>query len=84
MGGISSSRPGPVIPASGSSSGHGARVQHTAPAGRGSFYSGPSTSLQSPASDMKPMRRLNEVKLDKMEMLQSVSRSGGDGAEGDA
>jgi hypothetical protein len=30
------------------------------------------------------MRRLNEVKLDKMEMLQSVSRSGGDGAEGDA
>jgi hypothetical protein len=33
---------------------------------------------------MKPARRLAEVKLDPMELIQSVSRSGGDGAEGDA
>ena len=43
-----------------------------------------STTLQSPAGDMKPSRRLKEVILDPMELLQSVSRSGGDGAEGDA
>lgn len=28
--------------------------------------------------------RLAEIKLDPMELIQSVSRSGGDGAEGDA
>jgi len=32
---------------------------------------------------MKPSR-LAEMKLDPMELIQSVSRSGGDGAEGDA
>jgi hypothetical protein len=41
-------------------------------------------ALQSPSTDMKPMRRLHEVQLDEMELIQSVSRSGGDGAEGDA
>jgi hypothetical protein len=41
-------------------------------------------ALQSLSTDMKPMRRLHEVQLDEMELIQSVSRSGGDGAEGDA
>ncbi|ORY29805.1 hypothetical protein BCR39DRAFT_163185 [Naematelia encephala] len=42
--------------------------------------------LQSPAGDIKPMRRAHSgrTELDPMEMMQSVSRSGGDGAEGDA
>jgi hypothetical protein len=41
-------------------------------------------SLQSPSSDLRPNRRLQDVKLDEMDMVQSISRSGGDGAEGDA
>ena len=46
-------------------------------------------SLASPASDLKPMKfRKSPMKekdgIDEMELLQSVSRSGGDGAEGDA
>lgn len=38
----------------------------------------------SPADRTRPSGRLAEVKLDPMELIQSVSRSGGDGAEGDA
>lgn len=38
----------------------------------------------SPADRTRPHGRLAEVKLDPMELIQSVSRSGGDGAEGDA
>jgi hypothetical protein len=38
----------------------------------------------SPADRTRPNGRLAEVKLDPMELIQSVSRSGGDGAEGDA
>lgn len=39
--------------------------------------------LASPASDLKPMRRTPVNDIDKMDLIQSVSRSGGDGAEGD-
>ncbi|KAE8540634.1 hypothetical protein D1P53_002998 [Cryptococcus gattii VGV] len=48
------------------------------------------SALESSAGDMKPMRPREEenwTRLDKereMEMMQSISRSGGDGAEGDA
>lgn len=52
---------------------------------------GPSYTLASPASDLRPMRtgqtgkpRGRAVDVDEMELIQSVSRSGGDGAEGDA
>ena len=38
----------------------------------------------SQADRTRPSGRLAEVKLDPMELIQSVSRSGGDGAEGDA
>jgi hypothetical protein len=47
----------------------------------------PSTTyaLASPASDLKPKRLATEwAKPSEMEMLASVSRSGGDGLEGDA
>lgn len=40
--------------------------------------------LSSPASDLQPIRRTPMKAIDDMEMIQSVSRSGGDGAEGDA
>ncbi|TYJ55569.1 hypothetical protein B9479_003719 [Cryptococcus floricola] len=45
--------------------------------------------LQAPASDIKPMRVREKDSQEKeegreMEMVQSVSRSGGDGAQGDA
>ena len=42
--------------------------------------------LASPSSDLRPMRASTpgRTELDEMEMMQSVSRSGGDGAEGDA
>ncbi|ODN88773.1 hypothetical protein L198_06575 [Cryptococcus wingfieldii CBS 7118] len=45
--------------------------------------------LQAPASDIKPMRVREKDSKEKeeereMEMVQSVSRSGGDGAQGDA
>ena len=40
--------------------------------------------LASPASDLQPMRRTPVKDIDAMDMIQSVSRSGGDGAEGDA
>lgn len=43
-----------------------------------------SNPIQSPARDLTPMRRLKDVKIDEMDMIQSISRSGGDGAEGDA
>ena len=33
---------------------------------------------------MRPTQRLKDVKIDEMDMIQSISRSGGDGAEGDA
>ncbi|ORX35285.1 hypothetical protein BD324DRAFT_652422 [Kockovaella imperatae] len=47
-------------------------------------------ALASPASDLKPMRSSTPGRsggsegMNEMEMMQSVSRSGGDGAEGDA
>jgi hypothetical protein len=44
----------------------------------------PSSIYPSPADRTRPSGRLAEVKLDPMELIQSVSRSGGDGAEGDA
>ncbi|KAK8861688.1 hypothetical protein IAR55_002511 [Kwoniella newhampshirensis] len=42
--------------------------------------------LASPASDIRPMRPGvgGKVKVGEMELMQSVSRSGGDGANGDA
>lgn len=40
--------------------------------------------LSSPASDLQPMRKTPVKAVDEMELIQSVSRSGGDGAEGDA
>ncbi|WWD16389.1 hypothetical protein CI109_100815 [Kwoniella shandongensis] len=42
--------------------------------------------LASPATDIRPMRSGagGKVKVGEMELMQSVSRSGGDGAEGDA
>ena len=43
----------------------------------------PSRSNIQSTDQMKPSR-LAEMKLDPMELIQSVSRSGGDGAEGDA
>lgn len=44
------------------------------------------SALASPASDIRPMRPSSggRTQMDEMEMVQSVSRSGGDGAEGDA
>jgi hypothetical protein len=44
------------------------------------------SALASPASDIRPMRPSSggRTEMDEMEMIQSVSRSGGDGAEGDA
>jgi hypothetical protein len=44
------------------------------------------SALTSPASDIRSMRPSSggRVQMDEMEMIQSVSRSGGDGAEGDA
>ena len=43
----------------------------------------PSRSNIQSTDQMNPSR-LAEMKLDPMELIQSVSRSGGDGAEGDA
>ncbi|WVN87157.1 uncharacterized protein L203_102333 [Cryptococcus depauperatus CBS 7841] len=43
----------------------------------------PASALESPASDLKPMRQ-RDMLGEQMEMVQSVSRSGGDGCEGDA
>ncbi|RXK39650.1 hypothetical protein M231_03004 [Tremella mesenterica] len=44
-----------------------------------------SSSLAAPASDLKPMRpRAASTEQDMLGNIQSVSRSGGDGAEGDA
>jgi hypothetical protein len=44
----------------------------------------PSSIYPSTADRSRLSGRLAEVKLDPMELIQSVSRSGGDGAEGDA
>ena len=63
---------------------NGAQNQNRPPFNPRLGPSSSSTTLQSPAGDMQPSRRLKEVILDPMELVQSVSRSGGDGAEGDA
>jgi hypothetical protein len=64
--------------------GHGSRVrsiQNNGQAIRGT--SNGALGIESPGG-MRPARRLQEVKIDEMDMIQSISRSGGDGAEGDA
>lgn len=44
------------------------------------------SALASPAGDIRPATASKQARLavDEMELVQSVSRSGGDGAQGDA
>lgn len=71
------------IPANERQRNDGTRVPRP-PQSRRDWATPPMNSLRSPPGDIRPMRRTQEVTRDEMDMVQSISRSGGDGAEGDA